>query len=297
MIKPEFTLHHGWGFSSSIWSGWIQDLEPEFEVLNLDRGYFGVEDSHTPIKLSICDEPSSSVVKLRVTVAHSFGLHLLSRETLASTDMLVCIGAFSEFLPQGDRFARRTLHRMQSRFLENPADVLSEFHYRSFDTTGLGLVGSTLIRDEQNWDLELLSNDLSLLETAKLDYSDLVRIPHILLLHGMNDIIVPPSRAYELQRYLPQSRLILHNSANHALPFLHMDWCLQHIMCYVDEIESTQNESALAELEEIESARNESIQIESIQNDSTQYASDNTERLQTPLKFKGMRALVGALDS
>jgi hypothetical protein len=113
----------------------------------------------------------------------------------------------------------------------------------------------------------------------------------------MNDIIVPPSRAYELQRYLPQSRLILHNSANHALPFLHMDWCLQHIMCYVDEIESTQNESALAELEEIESARNESIQIESIQNDSTQYASDNTERLQTPLKFKGMRALVGALDS
>jgi hypothetical protein len=83
-------------------------------------------------------------------------------------------------------------------------------------------------------------------------------------MHGMNDIIVPPSRAYELQRYLPQSRLILHNSANHALPFLHMDWCLQHIMCYVDEIESESNE---------------------------------IESLQTPLKFKGMKALVGALDS
>jgi hypothetical protein len=120
------------------------------------------------------------------------------------------------------------------------------------------------MRDESSWNLELLAYDLSLLETAKLDYSNIARIPRILLLHGMSDIIVPPSRAYELQRYLPQSRLILHNSANHALPFLHMDWCLQHIMCYVDEIES--------ELHEFES-------------------------LQTPVKHDGMKALVGALDS
>lgn len=264
MIKPKFTLHHGWGFAAGIWSGWLQDLEPEFEVNNLDRGYFGGQKPASRADISICDEIAEPVVNLRVTVAHSLGLHLLTRETLANTDMLVCIGAFSEFLPGGDRFARRTLHRMQSRFNEAPCDVLSEFHYRSFDTPWLGLIGPPLMRDESNWNLELLANDLSLLETAKLDYSDIARIPHILLMHGMNDIIVPPSRAYELQRYLPQSRLILHNSANHALPFLHMDWCLQHIMCYVDEIESESNE---------------------------------IESLQTPLKFKGMKALVGALDS
>jgi hypothetical protein len=271
MIKPKFTLHHGWGFGSSVWSGWVQDLEPEFEVNNLDRGYFGVQEPSPRKNISICDEVSGPVVNLRVTVAHSLGLHLLTKETLANTDMLVCIGAFSEFLPAGDRLARRTLHRMQSRFSEAPADVLSDFHYRSFDTPGLGLISPPLMRDESNWDLEMLANDLGMLETAKLDYSNIARIPHILLLHGMSDIIVPPSRAYELQRYLPQSRLILHNSANHALPFLHMDWCLQHIMCYVDEIESKSNE---------------------FESDFSQF-----ESLQTPAKHNGMKALVGALDS
>ena len=249
LIKPKFTLHHGWGFSSNIWTGWIQHLEPEFEVKNLDRGYFGPAQDHNADKSLEYNQEKSfrrfndklKTKSMNIVVAHSLGLHVLSKELLAETDMLVCLGAFSNFVPADDRLARRTLHRMQTRFRETPRDVLAEFHYKSFDTPGLRLLSPALTRDEGNWNLDLLASDLALLETSKLDYSEFSRIPHVLVMHGMNDIIVPPSRAYELQRYLPQSRLILHNSANHALPFLHMDWCLQQIMCYVDEIETLQS--------------------------------------------------------
>lgn len=228
----------------------MQHLEPEFEVDNLDRGYFGLftageDDMQLEMhrrEMSFHRFGEKSKTKcMNIVVAHSFGLHLLSDALLRDTDMLVCIGSFMRFAPTDDRLARRTLQRMQSRFHETPRDVLADFHQKCFDTPGLRLLSPALMKDEVDWNIDLLAQDLKQLEASKLNDSSLVRIPHILLLHGLNDIIVPPSRAYELQRYLPHSRLILHNSANHALPFLQMDWCLQQIMCYVDEIESLQS--------------------------------------------------------
>jgi pimeloyl-[acyl-carrier protein] methyl ester esterase len=250
LIKPRFTLHHGWGFSSNIWNGWMQHLEPEFEVENLDRGYFGVSEAgehERQVELSRREMrfqrfgDRTKTRNMRIVVAHSFGLHLLPQAVLEDTDMLVCIGSFMHFAAPDDRLARRTLQRMQSRFEQAPREVLSEFHQKCFDTSGLRLLSPAIMKDEADWNIEMLAADLKQLETSKLNDSSLLRIPHILLLHGLNDIIVPPVRAYELQRYLPHSRLILHNSANHALPFLQMDWCLQQIMCYVDEIESLQS--------------------------------------------------------
>ena len=227
----------------------MQHLEPEFEVENLDRGYFGaslpgehekqVEENRREMRFQRFGDRTKTR-SMRVTVAHSFGLHLVPQSILQATDMLVSIGSFMRFAPPDDRLARRTLQRMQSRFEQSPREVLSDFHQKCFDTAGLRLLSPALMKDESDWNLNLLAEDLKQLESSKLNDSSLVRIPHILLLQGLNDIIVPPARAYELQRYLPHSRLILHNSANHALPFLQMDWCLQQIMCYVDEIESLQ---------------------------------------------------------
>jgi pimeloyl-ACP methyl ester carboxylesterase len=240
-------LQHGWGFDSTIWHPWLSVLEPQHEVLNLDRGYFGRKFSPL-VNASQNAAPARRTARtptskpIRIVVSHSFGLHLLTHETLRACNVLVIISGFARFISAGDTLLRRSYKQMKSRLITDHKALLQDFYSSCFQAHEQHRLVS-----EPTADLELLSTDLdrlgksNLFEAEQLDAGPGDSSPplaqSILILHGRNDTIVALAKAEELHERLPGSVLRVHNSANHALPFLEETWCMQQIDQYVTDRE------------------------------------------------------------
>jgi hypothetical protein len=65
---------------------------------------------------------------------------------------------------------------------------------------------------------------------ASLRAPNLLAIPLIQILHGMDDMIVSSDKADLLHNQLPNSRLTKLAGAGHALPFTHTQWCIEQIV-------------------------------------------------------------------
>lgn len=104
-------LLHGWGCDATMWDR-VVPLLPRFEVIRLDRGYFGAPNHGT--------RPERDFI----AVGHSLGAMWLAR--MWGDVPLVAINGFDRFCGQ-DAVPPRVLGRMQTRFAQSPEAVLAEF--------------------------------------------------------------------------------------------------------------------------------------------------------------------------
>ncbi|MBM3279109.1 MAG: alpha/beta fold hydrolase [Candidatus Handelsmanbacteria bacterium] len=200
MSRTEVLLQHGWGFGPCCWAGWRAALPPEGVLRVADRGYFGT--------------PCSPEGQPQVIVAHSFGLYLLEPRWLEGAQLVVGLGSFGTFHPEGEagRRSRRVVGRMRRRLEEEPESLLAGFWSQCFAPEGGGqdLPGPP--------EKPLLAADLARLDREALDLELLRGAPRVLLLHGEEDQVVPVEQAQALQRQLSNSRLEVLPGAGHALP-------------------------------------------------------------------------------
>lgn len=207
----EVLLQHGWGWDAGCWDTWLPSAPAGVRLLTADRGYFGA--------------PSTPVGQPRVLVAHSFGLHLLEPRWLAGAQLVVVLGGFQVFHPEGEagRHSQRLVGRMRQRLARESVALLTDFHNQCFspETGQYSLPGQV----EQ----QVLAADLERLDAQALDLCALAAVPRVLLLHGDQDRIVPVERAQALHRQLPKSRLQLVPGAGHALPFTRAPACWAQI--------------------------------------------------------------------
>jgi pimeloyl-ACP methyl ester carboxylesterase len=211
---PHFFLQHGWGFNRGTFNEWPDHIKSGSVTL-LDRGYLG-----GPPRL-FAEGPSDEVT---VLVSHSLGLHFFSTDQLASVDMLVVLSGFASFhgfQSQDGRISRKHIKRMQRRLRQEPEKLLADF-YRDCSWPGD-------LPDFDTLNVEVLSADLHLLDTVKLQPEEVLREMKVLILHGANDRIVSLERAVELQALMGQSTLQVIDQAGHGLPFTHAKQCLSLI--------------------------------------------------------------------
>lgn len=181
-IDRAWVYQHGWGLGSECWEGW--------PGVKWDRGYFGNAFS--------CPIPENALV-----VTHSFGLHLIP---LHSIKQLVIMSGFLHI--HSDAKTKAYLKWLLKALKKNPKSALHQFY---LDCGVNKPVPGTL-------NLSLLLSDLERLNDETLDYSLLLQIPKILILHGVQDRIAKLDKAIELHNLLPQSKLVKFDQGDHALP-------------------------------------------------------------------------------
>lgn len=206
----ELYLQHGWAFDSSAWRSWLTYSAPGWHWTLADRGYTG-----NAAGLPGYQKQDS----LPVAVAHSFGLHLLSKPILARTQLLVIISSFQQF----DKRAVRKLRMMATRLKEDAPAVIERFYATCFGEDSLAPPAPPSLNES------LLQSDLQVLSNNCVATDDLASIPRIVILHGSKDKVVDMQQAHKLHEMLNDSQLFVHDDAGHALPFTQSDWCLNII--------------------------------------------------------------------
>lgn len=214
--KNQIILQHGWGLSSSCWNGWKQSLLNDFSVLTPDRGYFGNKNIITNFETE----------NKKILISHSFGLFLFPKTLLKQADYLVIISGFADFHPKDKKEKRRSsmlIKFMKKKLLLTPEKLLFDFY------NGHNLRGDF----DRYTDTDLLSKDLTAIDTSEADWENIKKIKNILILHGKKDMVVPCSRGLFLHENLKQSRYIAIDNADHALPFTHKDRLISIIKDFI----------------------------------------------------------------
>jgi pimeloyl-[acyl-carrier protein] methyl ester esterase len=217
------TAQHGWGYDGRTFASWQPLLPSQWNLRLKNRGYFK-EVSDRVLHSSQGLEKSPQ----QILVCHSFGLHMLERKEIEQADLLVIISSFANFHVNDNPVSKKSIKRMIKRLTSEPRAVLQDFYA---GCTGESTENASVLSDDfvKNCDVELLIADLKKLDQASLDLSKLCAAKSILLLHGVNDSIVPVEAAKQLHERLPASTLAIHEEAGHALPLSHPQWCLEQI--------------------------------------------------------------------
>lgn len=207
MKRIEVLLQHGWGWDAAGWAAFAAAAPPGMVTCSADRGYFGA--------------PCHPEVQPQLVVAHSLGLHLLEPRWLVQTRLLVVLAGFAAFHPEGEagRRSQRVVGRMRQGLERDLPGLLAAFRAQCFapETGHYPLEAAA--------DAALLAADLERLDTQPLDLAGLWAVPRVLIVHGEQDQIVPVERGRDLERRLPQSRLVPMAGAGHALPLTRAAAC------------------------------------------------------------------------
>jgi pimeloyl-ACP methyl ester carboxylesterase len=203
----------------------------DWHLSALDRGYFPGCNQRDVVLPSTSigsgwQSSQSDDQTTKVLVAHSFGLHCIAQEVIADADLLVILSGFEAFHTSEKALSRRAIRRMLLRLKDDHRSVLREFYSACF---GDSPWPSSLLDTQEACDLALLAHDLRRLDAERISLENLSRAKSILILHGAKDIVTPVELAANLHKQLPDSRLVIHPDAGHALPFTHPNWCLQQL--------------------------------------------------------------------
>jgi TAP-like protein len=245
----DILAQHGWAFESSIWGCWREVLPDGWRLSTADRGYFhspglvndgqclvagnhgqDSKENHQDRK-SFEDSQQAWVSQgknraLQILAAHSFGLHWLSPSSIGFADLLVIISGFEQFHESENALSRRAIRRMLVRLGSDYSAVLKDFYAACFGAAMPLFISSNL---DLPCDLKLLTADLRQLDCGRVCMDDLLLAKSILILHGERDSVAPVWLAHSLHNRLPGSRLVIHPSAGHALPFTDPEWCLRQL--------------------------------------------------------------------
>jgi pimeloyl-[acyl-carrier protein] methyl ester esterase len=198
-MRPPLILLHGWGFDTRLWDKLAEALA-EYSIVRWNRGYFG--------------EPEEcSVTGSVVGIGHSLGAMLLA-DRLPPGASLIAINGFDHFTGPGG-VSPRVVERMQARFAETPADVLTDFRARC------GAPPSTVAPQT-----ERLAADLALLATHRA----VPRPRRMLSLQGGWDPILPECLRGEV---FPGAARATLGQAGHLLPMTHTAWCAAEIEAFL----------------------------------------------------------------
>lgn len=205
------TLLHGWGYDAGLWRE-VVPLLADYTVDTPDLGFFGKKSALVTRR----DDAQNPRIPF-LAVGHSLGaLRWLVAEE-AAWDALVIINGFPRFtaaddFPQG--VAPRVLARMQRRFAQTPAEVLSEFQ------NACGVPGPPLPADTR-----ALAQGLDFLATADGRTRLAQRLKDIHLLASRDDAIVPAALSEAAFAALPAAQMHWCDRGNHALPLTRPQDC------------------------------------------------------------------------
>lgn len=226
MAEAEAMAFHGWGFDASCWQPWEEILAREKIPLKCaERGYFGASRVVPVFQNS---------KKLKIILAHSFGLHLCSEEHLSRADVIVVFGGFLNFHPVAAQYRRRSrqvVQQMMNLLEENPQKVIEDFYTNCYAPQQ----APDLSREAYN--KAFLIEDLKRLNAGEANLRKMKKADKICILHGFKDRIVPRAKGRQLYDVVRGKASYLEvKDAGHALAFTHTEQCWHFIKPEIAEL-------------------------------------------------------------
>lgn len=210
-MQTEIVLQHGWGFDATSWSKWMPALTSRARVILGERGYFGAR------KVS---PTFSTEAEHKIVIAHSYGAHLVPKETLQQADTLILIASFIDLQSNS-----RAIRSMVRKFGSAPDIVISDFWRNCYSPEYDGLS----ILPPPGMNETALEDDLAGLESSALDTATIEAIPHVVLLQPEADRIVPEDARLHLRGGMPHANAIRIAGGCHAAHITQPERCLQFV--------------------------------------------------------------------
>lgn len=226
---PNMVLVHGWGFDSSVWREWANDLARRFRVTRIDLpGYGGSRDVASDFTLGTlaeqvlaqCDPP---VVWVGWSLGGMIGLAAAAARHPAIAG-LGLIGTTAKFSQDDDWRHGMEVEQLNQFTRELERDVRATLLRFASLQRGAGDGRAVLRRLRQALSTEMPTMQALRAGLQVLGQADLraqvasINVP-VALIHGSDDQIVPIGAAQHLMAQLPHSTLIAIEGGGHA-PFL-----------------------------------------------------------------------------
>jgi pimeloyl-ACP methyl ester carboxylesterase len=214
----DLVLVRGWGFDNRI-----------FADLDLPYNYIFYEGPHVwTLAMELLDWLDQSGTDSVTLFGWSMGAYVASDFARAHPERvrgLWLVGARQYYREEDVAVVRHALGR-------NPRGFLRKFYKDCFAGHDMALYRRFKQTLQANYiaagDIEALNADLDWLCARQLDLTAVDPNIEVLLIHGLNDGIVPLAEAQDLSQRLPCARLVFLPQAGH-LPFLVPDfWARVH---------------------------------------------------------------------
>jgi pimeloyl-[acyl-carrier protein] methyl ester esterase len=214
-VKTEIILQHGWGFDATSWSKWIPALASKAHITLGERGYFGARK----VLPTFTEQAERKIV-----IAHSYGAHVVPKETLREADTLILISSFIDLQSNS-----RAIRSMVRKFSSAPELVISDFWRNCYTPEYDGIS----ILPPPGMNETALENDLVALESSALNVELISSIPNVVLLQPEADRIVPEDARLHLRGALPHATAIRIGGGCHVVHITQPERCLQFVYSLV----------------------------------------------------------------
>lgn len=215
-------------------------------ILRLISGWASTADCWAPILKHLGDFPVvhhcwSEPLKLPdgdcILVGWSLGaIRALEVAMEPQVKGLVLIAGTTRFTADGDHLGThpRVLQRMQRKLPQNRDKVMSDFSAGCFHPNGEGMERQEWLAATTNFTSKQLGDGLEVLATLDLrDLPPRIDIP-ALVIHGTEDMIIPPEAGKKLAGALPRGTMTSIEGGGHGLPMTAPLTVANHIKGFVN---------------------------------------------------------------
>lgn len=208
-MPTEVIFHHGWGFDSTMWDGWVDAFAKDGAVcLSAERGYFGLPKENPQF---------SDDADFKIVVAHSLGLHFISESELEQCDALLILAGFLNFHPT-EQLARkrsqRVIRAMKEKLTKDPAALINDFWANCYAPE----LTKVKFLPVETMHINLLLEDLQVLDQNEIPASRFAKVPQVVSVASTTDHILHQSTADQMADISPNTTLIKVPDLSHAFP-------------------------------------------------------------------------------
>ncbi|WP_242219007.1 alpha/beta fold hydrolase [Bacillus cereus group sp. BfR-BA-01380] len=237
MTGPSLVLIPGWGMEEPVWEAFLPHLH-DFPVHVVH--WRNSEDGHE-FQRRIIEVAEGKEV---ILVGWSLGaLAALQVHHSLQTKGIVLLGGTAKFTTDADYiygWKKPFVERMNRNLLKQKDDTLKRFYVSMFSKAeqenGQEIAFLKIAEQFQGDSIHSLQCGLHyLIETDVREQLLQIDVP-VLLLHGKDDVICPPSAAEYIQEKINASLTII-EGAGHALCFTQAKRCAKEIIQFVKGIE------------------------------------------------------------
>ena len=214
-------MFHGWGFPAAIFSSLIDDLTPGFVVETPGRTGYGTRPEQSAGTIAVSLQSPTLLIGWSLGGQDALKLSLQQPELVSGVVLLATTPCFVNQPGWNAGMDQAVFDAFRQQMIDDPLAAMQQFVRLNAGDRADRQSRARLSELSGGVAPSVLLNGLDELENTDLrDSVSEIKAP-VLILHAVDDRIVPVAASYWLQRNLPNARLVEFPHGGHAFFLQH----------------------------------------------------------------------------